>query len=69
MIPDIKFDHSPLLIHVDSKACLTPSKSYIFRFEAAWNLKDGVSHTIKEAWGKVAGGEDAASTTSKRLVN
>ncbi|XP_042958194.1 uncharacterized protein LOC122293787 [Carya illinoinensis] len=64
-----KSDHSPILIHVGNKTSQSPSKAHLFRFEAAWNMKEGISTIIKEAWGKVVVGGDAAATMNKRLLN
>ncbi|XP_042956310.1 uncharacterized protein LOC122292152 [Carya illinoinensis] len=69
VIPAIKSDHSPLLIHVENTASRRPCNTHLFRFEAAWNMKDGISNIIREAWVKVAVGDDAVTSMHKRILN
>ncbi|KAG6729377.1 hypothetical protein I3842_01G025800 [Carya illinoinensis] len=47
VIPTIKSDHSPILIHVENTASRRPCNTHLFRFEATWNMKDGISNIIK----------------------
>ncbi|XP_042950158.1 uncharacterized protein LOC122282274 [Carya illinoinensis] len=50
VIPTVKSDHSPLNICLDCKWKTGNSKIRMFRFEAAWNLREGCDHSIKEGW-------------------
>ncbi|XP_042988623.1 uncharacterized protein LOC122316153 [Carya illinoinensis] len=69
VLPAMKSDHSPFLVQVSGKDGTPPSKPFLFRFEAAWNLKESVLNPIREGWGKVTMGGDVASTMSRRLHN
>ncbi|XP_042952580.1 uncharacterized protein LOC122289520 [Carya illinoinensis] len=69
VIPVVKSDHSPLKICLDCKWKIGNSNVRIFRFEAAWNLKEGCDHSIKEGWRMDAPGVSQTERMSRRLGN
>ncbi|XP_042939341.1 uncharacterized protein LOC122274362 [Carya illinoinensis] len=67
--PAVKSDHLPLHIALSSKRHQGSSLSKLFRFEAAWTLKEGCAATIKKAWGRQGWGEDQVPLVVRRLRN
>lgn len=50
MLLTIRFDHSPLIITVTRTSESMRMKQYIFKYEAAWDLKNDCVEVIKKAW-------------------
>ncbi|XP_042988754.1 uncharacterized protein LOC122316289 [Carya illinoinensis] len=69
VLPAVKSDHSPLNVCLDCKGNLGTSKARIFRFEAAWNLKERCNSTIKKGWGLAAPGISHTDRITRRLRN
>ncbi|KAF5465302.1 hypothetical protein F2P56_015322 [Juglans regia] len=67
VLPAMNSDHSPLLIRVSTKEVINQGKPFLFRFEAAWNLKAECSNIIKRAWNEMAMGSEGAVGMNRRL--
>lgn len=52
VMPTQKYDHFPLYISSSCRNRSNRRRSKVFRYEAAWALREDYEKTIEEAWGK-----------------
>lgn len=50
VVPAIKSNHSPLVLTLCKEAAPNCQKTYIFIYEAAWELKENCSRIISKSW-------------------
>lgn len=50
VLPALKFDQSSLLLSIISRHYFFQQKSYIFRYEAGWDLHDKCAKIVRTSW-------------------
>lgn len=52
VLPAIKLDHSPILINFSSRTISKQRRPYMFRYEAAWEVREECTKIVKDAWSR-----------------
>lgn len=52
VLPTIKSNHSPLLIHIRGRNTTRQRLPYLFRYEAAWKVREECSNIVLDTWSR-----------------